>query len=64
MIFAAGELLQYLPAVFILCYNALMGNINIEELKRRESLKKLTRACKDKLYEIAYEEEQKKKKSK
>lgn len=41
-----------------------MGNINIEELKRRESLKKLTRACKDKLYEIAYEEEQKKKKSK
>lgn len=38
-----------------------MGNINIEELKRKESLRKLMRQCKDKLYEQAYEEEKKKK---
>lgn len=38
-----------------------MENINIEELKRKESLRQLTRACKDKLFEIAYEEEKKKK---
>jgi hypothetical protein len=35
--------------------------IEIEELKRKESLRKLMRACKDKLFEMAYEEEKKKK---
>ena len=43
-----------------------MENISIEEqIKeniRIESIKKLTRACKDKLFEMAYEEEQKKSK--
>lgn len=38
-----------------------MNYIDIKELKRRESLRQLTRACKDKLYELAYEEEKKKK---
>lgn len=38
-----------------------MGNIDIEELKRKENLRKLMRVCKDKLFEMAYEEEKKKK---
>ena len=38
-----------------------MENINIEELKRKESLRKLMRVCKDKLFKLAYEEEKKKK---
>ena len=46
------------------CHNLIMDYSNIEELKRRECLRQKMRACKDKLFEMAYEEEQKKKKSK
>ena len=41
------------------CYNVPMENINleilkqVEERKRIQRIKNLTRACKDKLYEIA-----------
>ena len=38
-----------------------MENINIEELKRKESLRKIMRTCKDKLFDMAYVEEKKKK---
>ncbi len=59
---SAGELMRYLPADFFSCYNILMLNTNeeiqkqVEERIRIQRIKNQTRACKDKLYEIAEKE--------